>query len=187
MMAMRSERVSASSWSWVTKIDGDAGLALDLLELDLHLLAQAPVERAQRLVEQQHLGLGDRARGPAPRAAAGRRTAARGLRPPSPDSRTSASISATRLAISSRGDAADVEAEGDILGDGQMREQRIGLEHHADARARCTGTFSTRSPSKLMLPASGMTKPAMARSNVVLPEPRRPEQAEELAVVEGDG
>ena len=34
--------------------EGDAGLALDLLELDLHLLAQLEVERAERLVEQQH-------------------------------------------------------------------------------------------------------------------------------------
>ena len=32
----------------------DPDLALDLLELDLHLLAQLQVERAERLVEQQH-------------------------------------------------------------------------------------------------------------------------------------
>ena len=36
--------------------EGDADLALDLLELDLHLLAQLEVERAERLVEQQHPG-----------------------------------------------------------------------------------------------------------------------------------
>ena len=34
----------------------DADLALDRLELDLHLLAQLQVEGAERLVEQQHLG-----------------------------------------------------------------------------------------------------------------------------------
>ena len=34
--------------------EGDAHLALDALQLDLHLLAQLEVERAQRLVEQQH-------------------------------------------------------------------------------------------------------------------------------------
>ena len=33
----------------------DADLLLDPLELDLHLLAQLEVERAERLVEQQHL------------------------------------------------------------------------------------------------------------------------------------
>ena len=34
---------------------GDADLALNLLELDLHRAAQLEVERAERLVEQQHL------------------------------------------------------------------------------------------------------------------------------------
>ena len=37
----------------------DADLALDALELDLHLLAELEVERAERLVEQQHLRLVD--------------------------------------------------------------------------------------------------------------------------------
>ena len=35
--------------------EGDADLALDLLELELHLAAQLEVEGAERLVEQQHL------------------------------------------------------------------------------------------------------------------------------------
>ena len=39
--------------------EGDADLLLDRLQLDLHLLAQLQVERAQRLVEQQDLGLVD--------------------------------------------------------------------------------------------------------------------------------
>ena len=43
--------------------EGDPDLALDPLELELHLLAQLEVERAERLVEQQHLRLvDDRAR-----------------------------------------------------------------------------------------------------------------------------
>ena len=41
----------------------DADLALDLLELDLHLLAQLEVERAEGLVEQQHLGAVDEGAG----------------------------------------------------------------------------------------------------------------------------
>src|SRR5262245_2891126 len=36
---------------------GDAELAMDPLDLDLHLLAQVLVERAERLVEQQDVGL----------------------------------------------------------------------------------------------------------------------------------
>ena len=34
--------------------EGDADVALDRLELHLHLLAQLEVERAERLVEQEH-------------------------------------------------------------------------------------------------------------------------------------
>ena len=39
--------------------EGDAQLALQALELGLHLLAQLQVERAQRLVQQQHARLAD--------------------------------------------------------------------------------------------------------------------------------
>ena len=35
----------------------DADLALDAHQLELHLLAELEVERAERLVEQQHRGL----------------------------------------------------------------------------------------------------------------------------------
>ena len=38
---------------------GDADLAMDAFELDLHLLAQILVERAKRLVEQQHIWIED--------------------------------------------------------------------------------------------------------------------------------
>ena len=54
--AIRSVMVRASSWSWVTNTKVMPDLALDLLELDLHLLAELEVEGAERLVEQQHLG-----------------------------------------------------------------------------------------------------------------------------------
>ena len=43
--------------------EGDAEIALQGLELDLHLLAQLEIERAQRLVEQQHLRLVDQRAG----------------------------------------------------------------------------------------------------------------------------
>ena len=36
--------------------EGDANLLLDRLELDLHLLAELEVERAERLIEQQDAG-----------------------------------------------------------------------------------------------------------------------------------
>jgi hypothetical protein len=36
--------------------EGEADVLLDPLQLDLHLLAQLQVERAERLVEEQHAG-----------------------------------------------------------------------------------------------------------------------------------
>ena len=53
----------ASSWSWVTWMKVRPDLGLDALELDLHLAAQLEVERAERLVEQQHLGVVDQGPG----------------------------------------------------------------------------------------------------------------------------
>ena len=43
--------------------EGDAELLLQRFQLLLHLLAQLEVERAERLVEQQHLGLVDQRAG----------------------------------------------------------------------------------------------------------------------------
>ena len=51
---MRSAIVIASSWSWVTMTKVSPSLLLQLHQLELGLLAQLPVERRQRLVEQQH-------------------------------------------------------------------------------------------------------------------------------------
>ena len=53
----------ASSWSWVTWMKVMPDLVLDPLELDLHLPTQLEVEGAERLVEQQHLGLVDQGPG----------------------------------------------------------------------------------------------------------------------------
>ncbi|MEI2706528.1 MAG: hypothetical protein V9E89_15040 [Ilumatobacteraceae bacterium] len=47
----------ASPWSWVTKTKVMPDGALDGLQLDLHLLAQLEIQRPERLVEQQHLGV----------------------------------------------------------------------------------------------------------------------------------
>ena len=116
MTTMRSDSAIASSWSWVTRIVVVPTRALDLAQLDLHLLAQLGVEIGQRLVEQQHVRpdherAGQRhalllAAGHPPRIAIRER----------PDSPTSASASATRFARSARGDAPHLEAEGDVLG-----------------------------------------------------------------------
>ena len=54
MTATRSLIVSASSWSCVTNTNVMPRFCLQRLQLDLQVLAQAGVERAERLVEQQH-------------------------------------------------------------------------------------------------------------------------------------
>ena len=60
MTEMRSATVIASSWSWVTMTKVRPSVSCRLDQLELRLLAQLLVERAERLVEQQHLRpLGD--------------------------------------------------------------------------------------------------------------------------------
>ena len=54
MTAMRSDIVSASSWSCVTKMNVMPSALLELAHFELHLLAQLLVERAERLVDQHH-------------------------------------------------------------------------------------------------------------------------------------
>ena len=58
--------------------EGDAEPRLQPLQLAAHLKPQELVERRKRLVEKEHPRVGDQARAPAPRAAAGRRRAAPG-------------------------------------------------------------------------------------------------------------
>ena len=51
--------VMASSWSWVTYTNVMPTSRWMRDELELHLAAELEVERAERLVEQQHGGLVD--------------------------------------------------------------------------------------------------------------------------------
>jgi hypothetical protein len=111
--------------------EGDAELALKVLQLDLHLLAQLAVERGQRLVEQQELRLvhdGSRQRHPL-------LLAARHLPDPADRSKPSAARSRARARPSRRSTPRPAAAPlaqpvGDVGGDGQVREQRVALEHH---------------------------------------------------------
>ena len=50
-----SAMAMASSWSWGDMDERGAGLALDLLQLVLHLLAQVEIEGAQGFIQQQHV------------------------------------------------------------------------------------------------------------------------------------
>ena len=104
----------------------DADLGLDPLELDLHLPAQLEVERAQRLVEQQHLRAVDQR--------AGERDA---LLLAAGELRRAALAEAAELdelehvvdLLLDVLDAAATQPERDVLEDVEVREQRVALEH----------------------------------------------------------
>jgi hypothetical protein len=109
----------------------DADLALDLLELDLHLLAQLEVECTQRLVEQQHLGPVDErpGQGDALTLAAGelRRRAIAVARQPHRLERLLRALDAL-----GRRHLLDLEAVLDVLLHGHVREQCVVLEDRVD-------------------------------------------------------
>ena len=112
--------------------EGDADLALDALELDLHLLAQLEVQRAQRLVEQQHLRAVDdrpRQRDALALAAGELRRLARAVVAAGAPSRAPRSARARR---SARGDLLDAQPVLDVLAHGHVREQRVVLEDRVD-------------------------------------------------------
>ena len=102
-------------------------LALDRLQLDLHLLAQLEVERAERLVEQQHArAVDERARErDALALAAGQldRPALADVGEPHHRQRVGGAPAALALAH-----ALDAQPVGDVLGDAHVREQRVVLK-----------------------------------------------------------
>ena len=103
-------------------------------DLELHVLAQLAVERAERLVHQQDVGLdhhGARQRDALLLAA--RELADLAVREPvEPDDRQRLLDPARDLGPR---DAPDLEPVGDVLEDAHVREQGVVLEHHADVAA----------------------------------------------------
>ena len=110
----------------------DAEIALQPLQFAAHMLAQERIERRQRLVEQQHFW---------PRNQRARQRhalllAARHLRgqPLGIFTHPHQIQKLARLLPPRRfGDAAHLEAVGDIVDGAHMREQRVILEHHRRA------------------------------------------------------
>ena len=111
--------------------EGHAELAVQVLQLDLHVLAQLLVERAERLVHQHELRV--------EHERAGQRDAlllaARELARQAVGHALQAHhVERARDALSLLGfrDAAHRQRVGDVLPDGEVREQRVVLEHHAE-------------------------------------------------------
>ena len=108
--------------------EGDVHLALQALEFQLHLLAQLEVQGAQRLVEKQDLRLIDQAAGDGHTLllAAGHLTDAAALETlQAHDFQHIPHLAADGLFVH----LLEAEAEGHILKDVQVGEQRVFLEH----------------------------------------------------------
>ena len=156
MMPISSASANASCWSCVTRIAVVPAALEDRAHLDRQPLAQVDVEVRERLVEQQQVGLRARAPARARRAAAGRRRARADRRRPAPARPTSVDHR-RRCARARSRRGAPRQSEGDVARDRQVREQRVVLEHHADARAARAasagpGSETTR-PDSAMLAA----------------------------------
>ena len=156
-----------------------SGPALNFLQLKLRFFAQLAVERAERLVEQKQPGTRrERARKsdalslPARKLVNAPRAMGRELR----------HFEKLRDAASNRGGglALSPQSEGDILENIEMREKRIGLEHHVDwslMRRRAGQVFSVqREPARVRRLETGD-----AAHEGGLAAARRAEQREEFS------
>ncbi len=109
---------------------GGAGALDDVAHLARELFAQLDVEVRERLVEQQQVGLRRQRARQRDALLLSARQLVRILVPVAgePDD-----LDALGRAPHALGAGAAVQPEGDVVGDGEMREQGVVLEHHADA------------------------------------------------------
>ena len=114
---------------------GDAEPALQRADLLAQVHAHLGIERRERLVEQEQPGRRWPARGPARRAAAGRRRAATDTCDPGRQARRARAARHAALDLGAR-PAPVLEPVGDVLRDREVREQRVGLEHDAEVARR---------------------------------------------------
>ena len=144
------------------------------LQQHLQLLAQLEVERAERLVEQQHLGLQHeraRERDALLLAAGELRAAARARGPRARPGRACARRCA-RIVVLRR--LALAQAERDVLEHVEVREQRVVLEDGGDRPPVRRDAVSCRARRPRTRPAVGSCSPEIICSVVVLPQPLGP-------------
>ena len=153
--------------------EGDAGALLNALELDLHILAQLEVERAERLVEQQHARLADECTrdGDTLLLAAGQAGHIARLEAGKADEREH--FARFQLDLG-RIHLLDVQAEGDVLRNVQMGEQGVALENGVDLAAVGGHVVQTPALEQNVAAVRAAQKPPMMRRVVVLPQPDGP-------------
>ena len=81
--------------------------------------------------------------------------------------------------------AAHARPVGDVLQHVHVREQRVGLEHHADVALRGRRRVTSR-PPMVIVPELAISSPAISRSVVVLPQPDGPEQRDQRARLDAE-
>ena len=150
--------------------EGGADALLDGLQLVLHLAPELEVERAERLVEQQHRRLDHERAGEAPRADAGRRKL---VRPAprdmlQPDQRQRILDGAAALGAR---DALHQQPEADVAADAHVGKQRVILKRRWPSGAG-QGVVVQSTPAIRTRPALGARKPPRIDNNVVLPDGR---------------
>ena len=128
---MRFAIDSASPWSWVTKTKVMPSDFCSALQLLLHVFAQLQIERAERLVEQQHLRPVDQRAGERDALALAAGELARPARAVA--RQLDHFERGLRLALAlGLADALDHQAVGDVVEHVQMREERVVLEDRVD-------------------------------------------------------
>ena len=160
--------------------EGQAEPSVQRAKFELHLLAQVLVEGAQRFVEQDHPRLEHQ------RAGEGHALllTARKLRGPAvaeraePDPVERGRDTLPRLRLRN---PAHLEREGDVLGDGHVREERVVLEYDTHAtpvrRHRVDPDAVHRDPAR-----THRLEPGEHHQGGGLARPGRPEEAQELAL-----
>ena len=158
--------------------EADPDLALDALELELHLLAQLEVEGAERLVEQQHRRLvRQRARERDALLLTARELARVPLAVALEPHRRQGLLHA--LLDLFAGELLALWAERHVLGHGHVREQGVGLEHHV--RVAFVGRQAGGVSSVHQDPALGRgLEPGEHPQGRGLATSARPQQREEL-------
>src|SRR5581483_6424715 len=171
--------------------EGQLHLVLDALQLELHLLAQLQVERPERLVEEQYArAVDERARERdtllLPARELARLAAAVAGEPDDAQHLLDPALQVGAL------HALAPQAEGDVLEDRQVREERVALEDGVDV-ALVRRQPGDRSVAEEDRPLRRLLEAADHAQGRRLPAARRPEEGVELPaldlevqVVDGD-
>ena len=163
----------------------DVKLALEALELELHLLAQLEIERTQRLVEQQDLGSVDQGAGDSDALllATGQLV---GLAPLKAAELHQIEHFHHALANLVLGNLLHLEAVGDVVEDGHVRKQRVALEHgvHVALERLLIGHVGA---GKQNLARRGLLKAGNHAQRRRLARAGRAQNRQELALLHIDG